>query len=239
MKMGNLLKTELKEFKKCAAVVIIAVVMLTANGCSETMATLTDVPKEEINAVHSTVRILAGEEIGAGVIVKDSERKSLTFMTILTAGHVIEGVGTGAEVLVSFADGKEAAGSVETVFDEQGYDIGIVTVSYSDVPKKTLDFIFASEIVKGEDAYNPKEFKIFDLSAGNGRYTSITGSVESMNEYFYEFDKVLIRGKAEGISEGMSGSPLFDSRGELFGILVAGNDDGTVAAENLVGKDIF
>lgn len=186
--------------------------------------------------VHSEVKIITPTREGIGVIVAVLPKRDIPRETILTAKHVVEGCET---VEVMFADGSTAEGSVGMLSDYPEEDIAIIRVDSSDISKETLDFISSAQIVsESKENYRPEGFIMYPLHIGNGRYSTVEGTIESMNEYFYEFDSTMIRGRVSGIEEGMSGSPLFDEDGRVFGILVAGNDDGTIAAVNISGLEI-
>ena len=178
------------------------------------------------NNVNACVRIYTGEGYGSGMVYGISEDEVL----IATAAHVLEGYDKNS--YVEFANGSSAHALMCSLDDNN--DIGILSVPVSNIDNKTLNSIkevdITTDIYGDEPLYLSYDYAgkciMYDLFQKNGIILFVNGKITSMNEYVYAFDKHMLHGISDKVTEGMSGSPIFDSKGRLLGMLLAGNDAG-------------
>ncbi len=178
------------------------------------------------NNVNACVRIYTGEGYGSGMVYGISEDEVL----IATAAHVLEGYDKNS--YVEFANGSSAHALMCSLDDNN--DIGILSVPVESIDNKTLNSIKEVDITTDafvdEPSYLSNDYTdkciMYDLFQKNGIILFVNGKITSMNEYVYAFDKHMLHGISDKVTEGMSGSPIFDSNGRLLGMLLAGNDAG-------------
>lgn len=168
----------------------------------------------------AVVRIEAGKLFGSGIIFAINQKEIL----IITNRHLIEG---GAPDVI-FWDGMQA--KAETFGYSESCDLGFLRVSLAD-----------SEDLKGERyrrvRYDETAFRqlkagdeLFilgsaDYPAGNLFY----GTIGNCSIYMEDFGMDMLWAYCE-VKPGMSGSGVFDRRGNLIGMVCGGNEEKEAAA---------
>ena len=160
-------------------------------------------------------RIYTEDSCFGGIIFSQDDQNYI----IATAAHGIDD--PLMQPLVEFYD-KSTANSV-IIKENEDMDIAFLAVSKADVDLRGVQSVFYDGIddIAGISVYS------YDLFSEPVK--KIHGELFSSNEYLYDFDKCMMHGRLDGISEGMSGTAVFDDDGKCLGIIIAGNDDGEFA----------
>lgn len=131
---------------------------------------------------------------GSGVFIRDN--------LILTAGHVVDGIG---DVIVLTVDGKEY--KAKSWYLETAADIGLIEVDTNDVE----DTLYFDDAKLGESVWaygNP--FGVFPILT-----KGIISATNAPDDFMKTKDMIITD---TAINGGNSGCPLFDRRGNILGI---------------------
>lgn len=150
---------------------------------------------------------------GRGVILEVSDSE----IVVATAHHVSSD--WDEDGYIEFVDGTRAFG--QRFGADEHYDVEFISVPIDEVSSDTIEKITPVSYV------NQNATKCISFSGDK----VIKGDVISYDEFMYEFDKQMMYGRMK-VDEGMSGAPIFDTKGQLLGMILAGNDEGDFAAVN-------
>ncbi len=186
-------------------VILLGVILLGA-GCKPKLADT--VQQVRGSVVHVTK---VGEWEGSGFVVSEDG-------LIVTAKHVVEGGGT---FVVTFDDGSKV--TTTQALQDNLYDVGFLKVE-----KKGLKALPLSNSVPrpGESIF------VMGSPLGFEQFNSVTLGIVSAAQRDWDKEseglgwKVLIQEDAPGVYPGNSGGPVFNMRGEVIGVLVAGAGPG-------------
>ncbi len=203
-----------------AAAVLVYTVFFVYRKMHDTLPVL----PEEISAC---VRIVTAKGSGCGFIIEIGQEE----MVVATACHVLEGYDGNS--YVELYDGVRVFG--QQFGADETYDVAFLGIPYEEGFTKKDGDRYGSVDITSYPAIEPDtDCRIPDITGSFTDPLIYEGKILSEGEYFYELDRVLMRGSVSPVSgsypgEGMSGSPVFSSDGTLLGMLVAGNEDGIIA----------
>ena len=177
------------------------------------------------------VRLESGDLFGSGVIWKMEEES----IWILTNQHMIDQAQedimeenqTVLPIDVIFWDGIRTYG--EIIKTSERFDLGILRVNLKEMGYHTVERYFS--VRYDEDFFenlNPGEDLFIvgsaDYPAGNLYY----GTIGNRSIYMNTFGEEMLWAYCE-VKPGMSGSGVFDRKGNLIGIVCAGNEKNEAA----------
>ena len=170
---------------------------------------------------YACVGIYTEGGYGSGVIIDINSEE----IVILSNLHVL--TDWNEKGYVVFSNGARAFG--QTFGADEGRDLSFLSIPVKDVLEE-----YGSEVIKELRSASlldnlPEEFDFYTFSLFEDK-KEIEGKIENTDTFFYELDRNMMLGKANHITEGMSGCPVFDKESRLCGIICAGSEDGTVAA---------
>lgn len=188
---------------------------------------LTQMDEQELldKICPAVVRLENGELYGSGIIWKMEEDT----IWILTNQHLLEGEnpdavnrGTDLQPEVIFWDGIR--GIAEIAVLSEIYDFAVLRVNLETLGYYTAERYYAvrydetsfGNLKPGDDIFM---LGSADYPAGNLYY----GTIGNCSVYMEDFDTEMMWAYCE-VKPGMSGSGVFDVRGNLIGIVCAGND---------------
>ena len=172
----------------------------------------------------SVIMVTVGTKHASGVIVSIDD----DYITMLTAGHLMEGYDQG---IVTFY--TDDVGFADVEYISQNPDICIMRIA-----REYLDYRLVKELkASGIDEKAYEELKTDDTvylcgSAINVGTNATKGTVGSPDFYVADFDEWMIYLYAD-VMAGMSGCPVFDANGDLVGILCAGTGSGEAVCVKL------
>lgn len=183
------------------------------------------------------VRIMAGNLIGSGIIVRSDEEE----LWIATAGHVLAGMEDVATV--EFRDGYCVEASDRMMGQET--DLAILKISRESLLEEAGDDDSGERIDHGlnycsvlldQDRYDAATAG--DRVIAMGSYTGVgedayAGILTQEYVYAVDFEAHMMLAQVP-VKPGMSGGGLFDEQGYLLGILCGSSEDGEVAAAPLI-----
>lgn len=170
------------------------------------------------------VMVTAGENHASGVIADISE----DYVTVFTAGHLMEGYDQG---IITFYTGNAGFGDV--CYVSENPDLCIMTFATKFIDDSLLEKLSAARIDR--NAYNRISEGDVVYLAGSALSTgsNVTkGTIASPDFYMAEFDARMLYLYAD-VMAGMSGCPTFDENGYLLGLLCAGTESGEAVCVKL------
>ncbi|MCR4989409.1 MAG: serine protease [Lachnospiraceae bacterium] len=200
------------------AVIFIFTILVTA--CSSKSS-----PDDD--SYRSCCVIKTSTQASSGFIINIGDE----YVTMVCTAHGTDDWGEGSSVV--FFEGSESFGQIYGVDDE--LDLAFIDIPVSELPEKTLSLIYAVKRAPEEVditsnriyAYN---FFYEDKKEKDSLFIRTDGELETDEGYVYDLDVLAMKGKLSSLSEGMSGSPLFNKKGECIGMIRAGDDEGGFAA---------
>lgn len=218
----------MKKFVKGLMVLSVGV-LLTGCGCNNennneapTIQENTDAVNvktgfEEIynEAVKSTVRIEAGNQLGSGVVYKEESG----YAYILTNAHVLTDTSNNQyynDIQVTFSNYAKAKGTF--IYLDKNEDVAVISVNKSD------DYTLAKIVSKDTDVHVGES--VFSIGNPFGIYFSMTEGTISSNRIKTSTDyisgtnntKTYVYNSSSTINKGNSGGPLFNMNGEVIAI---------------------
>ncbi len=172
--------------------------------------------------IYENVAVTTDTYSGSGFVWKEDEDG----LWIATAAHVLadETGGTVEMASVSFA-WTDVAFLKEDVVTVDGYDLAFIHLSAETA--QALLYIPLSSYT-AEDTQTGDDLWIVDSIYGSG--TGIcNATVANPLIYFEDYEAELVYIYGEG-KEGMSGSPVYDAKGLLVGMVCGMSEDGTELA---------
>lgn len=172
----------------------------------------------------STVMVTAGEKHASGLILGIDEKE----VTIVTAGHLMEGFNQG---IITFSTGNAGFGDVR--FVSENPDLCIMTFGVEYVDESLLNELRPVRIdLERFESLSEGDAVYLCGSAISTGSNATTGKIASTNYYMSEYDAWMIYIYAD-VMAGMSGCGVYDENACLMGILCAGNDGGEAVAVKL------
>ena len=147
-----------------------------------------------IKVMPYCVSINCGAGFGSGVVIKDN--------LILTANHVIK----ENDVNIMFYNNDAVSGRV--LYRSEKDDLAIVQIVSSDYDFESLKIV--------EEAQVGESIIVIGNPMGN-RFTTTVGVLSNLSRFYKNY--AYLQFDAD-VSPGSSGSPIFNLRGELLGIVV-------------------
>jgi len=148
----------------------------------------------------SMLNIFAGQSMGSGVYIGNG--------MVVTAAHVVAGVGAGAEVKLKTDDGKELTGEVAWL--APAYDIAFVRVK--DIKDVASADLACRSPVTGENVMVEGNPIMLRFVRSWGRVSS--DKIETIGDWKEGF---IVDAT---IAPGVSGGPIYDEDGSVIGIVV-------------------
>ena len=126
---------------------------------------------------------------------------------ILTNKHVVEYYTTDSTIMVRFMNGEEYEAEIKLISDE--YDLCLLKIE-----KETEYFSSLSETFEiGQEVYTIGNSKGYGLAISKGIISS------NYKNIIYKDENILSIQTSIEIYDGSSGGPLYNSKGELLGIM--------------------
>ncbi|MCQ2519489.1 MAG: serine protease [Lachnospiraceae bacterium] len=173
---------------------------------------------------NSVVMVTAGEKHASGIIVDITNEK----VVMLTAGHLMTGFDQG---IITFATGNAGFGDV--VYISENPDLCILSFKTECIDESLLKQLTYMKVdISNFDNLSEGDEVYFLGSAIATGSNATKGTVASKNFYMSDYDAWMLYLYAD-VMAGMSGCGVFDSDGELVGILCAGNGSGEAVAIKL------
>lgn len=200
---------------------LIGYILKSGNKNEETEMHPEDVIKELRTC---TVQVTAGEHHGSGVILDISDKE----VTVLTAGHLMLGYDQG---IISFYNGFAGFGNVRYVAENP--DLCILSFETKYLDENELKAISECEdSISFYDSLNVGDEVCLLGSAMATATNATTGTVAAKDFYVSDFDAQMLYLYAD-VMAGMSGCGVYDTEGNLVGLLAGGTEDGQAVCVSL------
>lgn len=172
-----------------------------------------------------TVRIISGDWRGSGVVIARGDDS----LVIVSAKHLLMH-GVSAEVTFAWAKEEDCV-TGEVIGYSASYDLAYLRVPFSfeqDV-KTSFQDVLKSGIVTA-DAYRELRAGDWIMQAGlsdTAEPEYYVGTVQAKEVYVSDYNAYMLLNACNAV-QGMSGGGAYDARGRLVGIIVAGDEQGTL-----------
>ena len=198
--------------------ILLFLLLLSLTGCGHEEPTGESVPPAYL------VSVTAGETSGSGILYEKDENG----LYVLTAAHVVSGIGSGGQAALRFSDGWETSSG--TVTSSQTADIALIRIPLEEIPagRKALYQCVESDKESFDGLRTGDNCAAVGLTGEDG-YLRYEGSILEPWIYMEDYGQYMIWAEA-GIQPGMSGGGLLDGNGRLIGILSGGSEVGELAA---------
>lgn len=172
-----------------------------------------------------TVRIISGDWRGSGVVIARGDDS----LVIVSAKHLLMH-SVSAEVTFAWAEEADCV-TGEVIGYSASYDLAYLRVpfsSFQDV-KTSFQDVLKSGIVTA-DAYRELRAGDWIMQAGlsdTAEPEYYVGTVQAKEVYVSDYNAYMLLNACNAV-QGMSGGGAYDARGRLVGIIVAGDEQGTL-----------
>jgi len=170
-----------------------------------------------------TVIIHTKEFDGVGIIIEEKEG----IIIVTSPFHVVEGWNNECYVIKS----QKVLKDVNVIGFCKDKDIAFLEISGGEdlapsIDNSDINSTDNVEILKSSPVH------IYDLMNNNQRYD---GEVVEPQTYLYDLEQSMMLLKVEN-HEGMSGTPVFDEKSEIIGMIIAGNgtDAGALSYKEII-----
>lgn len=171
-----------------------------------------------------TVRIFSGDWRGSGVVIARGDDS----LIIVSAKHLLMH-GVSAEVTFAWAKEEDCV-TGEVIGYSASYDLAYLRVPFSfEQDKTSLHDVLKSGIVTA-DAYRELRAGDWIMQAGlsdTAEPEYYVGTVQAKEVYASDYNAYMLLNDCNAV-QGMSGGGAYDARGRLVGIIVAGDEQGTL-----------
>lgn len=178
-----------------------------------------------------TVRIISGDWRGSGVVIARGDDS----LVIVSAKHLLMH-SVSAEVTFAWAEEADYV-TGEVIGYSASYDLAYLRVPFSSERDKTFlqdaktsfQDVLQSSIVTA-DAYRELRAGDWIMQAGlsdTAEPEYYVGTVQAKEIYASDYNAYMLLNDCNAV-QGMSGGGAYDARGRLVGIIVAGDEQGTL-----------
>lgn len=212
--MGKMTKKQLKEYIYLLIIMMAGFVLFI----------IVNITSRHNESETNILRVYTVDGYGSGFIYE----VKLDKLIIVTAGHVVDNL-TDEYVEVVFSSNNKLRGRVISV--NKDYDVAFVEVDINpqDMTKyKDILYTSAYEAINGEKYVIPYL---------DDEYIIQTSGLELSNleEYIYDLNRIAVFGYGN-VYEGLSGAPIIDDDGFIYGMIFAANSERVVVGTSM--KDI-